>query len=193
MKDPERTVISQYFDSPTIRAIVEAMNQWKDPGPDIQLLYTDVLDLDTAQGYGLDRWGRIVGVNRVLNAANGMHFGFAEAQDAAESGFDWGDCFFSGGPTTAPTLMDDALFRTLILAKAASNITDGSGQSYNAILMMLFGDLGSCWIRDGLDMTMQYVFSFYLPPLQSAIFFQSGVIPRPTGVSATVIEGVTPS
>jgi hypothetical protein len=190
MDDYLKTVISQYFDSTTIRALLEAFNQWKSPQPSIELLYNGVLNLDTARGYGLDRWGRIVGVGRVFNVAAGTFFGFAEAQDIAESPFNNDGCFWSGGPTTVPTLLSDNGFLTLILAKAMANITDGSTASYNQILMALFGDLGPCFVVDGLDMTGQYRFlGFFLPPLESAVFYQSGVIPHPAGVQMTVVEG----
>ncbi len=69
------------------------------------------------------------------------------------------------------------------MAKAALNITDASAPSINRILLALFGD---GYVRDNLDMTMTYVFSEPLSPVQTSIVFNSGVLPRPCGVSATV-------
>jgi hypothetical protein len=191
MRNPEQTIISQYFDSTTIQTIVNYMNQWKGPEADIELLYDGVWNLDTAVGYGLDRWGRIVGVGRVVQTvAGGPYFGFAEAQDPnAISGFGWGGPLFAGGPTTGNNTLDDAGFRTLILAKAAANISDGSAASINSILNTLFGASGKCYVVDGLNMTITYTFEFWLDKLQAAIFYQSGIIPRPAGVQAILKQG----
>jgi hypothetical protein len=46
-------------------------------------------------------------------------------------------------------VLTDPVYRQLILAKAAFNITDGSTRAINAILMTLFADRGNCWVTDG--------------------------------------------
>ena len=44
------------------------------------------------------------------------------------------------------------------------------------------------YVTDGLDMTMTYTFAFQLSPVQSSIVFNSGVLPRPCGVAASVVQ-----
>ena len=41
---------------------------------------------------------------------------------------------------------------------------------------------------DGENMTMQYVFNFTLSPVELAIVEESGVLPKPVGVAATVVQ-----
>ena len=74
----------------------------------------------------------------------------------------------------------------MLLAKAWSNICDGSIPAINHLLVMLFGSSGRCYVKDNGDMTMTYHFDFTLTALQYAILTSSGVMPKPAGVSFTV-------
>jgi hypothetical protein len=179
------TVISQYQNSPTLLQLVQNMSDNIDPGADLNQFYDLVWNIDTAQGYGLDVWGRIVGVGRVLNVPSGAWFGFQESTDA--NGFNQ-QPFFSGGGLTENFSLTDEAFRLLILAKALANITDGSIPAINQILLNLFPGRGNCFVTDGLDMTMTYTFDFPLSPVDLAIVESSNVLPRPAGVSVTVIH-----
>lgn len=178
--DPAVTVLSQYANSPIILALVDDFAQWLDPASRFNAFYSLLWDIDTAVGYGLDVWGRILGVNRVLQVATSEYLGFEG--DSAAQNFGHG-IFYAGGRATTNVALTDAAYRTLLLAKAALNITNASIPAINQILLNLFGQ---GYVQDNLDMTMTYVFSVDLTPLQTAIVFQSGVLPKPCGVSFTV-------
>lgn len=62
----QETVISQYANSPTILGLVEKFNAAIGVTIDIDNFYSWIWDVDTAQGFGLDIWGRIVGVSRTI-------------------------------------------------------------------------------------------------------------------------------
>jgi hypothetical protein len=191
MQDVEQTIISQYANSPTLVQLIQNFNTYIDPTANLDAFYSLVWNVDTAVGYGLDVWGRIVGVGRVLNLASGVYFGFAEAIDGTEAPFNQAP-FFSGGATTGNFALTDESYRTLIFAKALLNITDGSIPSINQILINLFGTtLGNCYVADNQDMTLTYVFAFALTEVQTAIIIQSGVIPRPAGVLASFVVQTT--
>lgn len=180
------TLISQYANSPVLLQLISNMDDNIAPGANLNAFYNLVWNVDTAQGYGLDVWGRIVGIGRVLQvSAPTSWFGFKEATDAA--GFNQAP-FSSGTALTSNFALSDAAFRTLILAKALANICDGSIKAINQILINLFAGLGNCYVTDGLDMTMTYTFSFPLTPVQLAIVSNSGVLPKPAGVSVTVVH-----
>lgn len=66
MDNVEQTIASQYANSPIITSLIESMNAAIDPSKDIDNFYIWVWDVATAQGFGLDIWGRIVGVSRTL-------------------------------------------------------------------------------------------------------------------------------
>lgn len=185
--DPWTTIISQYANSPILTTLITSFASYVDPTATLDDFYDLIRNVDTAQGYGLDVWGRIVAVNRVLQITAGpKYFGFEEGAPDYD-GFNQAP-FWGGEPLTQNYAVSDDGFRVMILAKAFSNICDGSIGSINMLLTMLFGASGRCYCTDGLDMTMTYTFEFTLSPLQSAIVSQSGVLPRPTGVSVSVVE-----
>lgn len=193
-----------------------ATDAWISPDNNFENFYNFIWNVDTAVGYGLDVWGRIVVVPRVLTLTDTTVFGFAEAGDRANFG---GGPFYNGEFATQNFTLSDPVYRQLILAKAAFNITDGSIPAINAIMMNLFPNRGNAYCTDGANgpshvwfgfgeagdrasfgggpfgdgrpagaaaMTMTYVFDFPLQPFEVAIV-QSGVLPRPAGVSATAV------
>jgi Protein of unknown function (DUF2612) len=193
VQDFEETILSQYGASPILRTLIANLNSYIDPSANIDAFFNNIWNIDTAIGYGLDVWGRIVGVGRVLQISTGSNFGFSGP--SGSSGDPWNvSPFFNGQPTTANFALLDGPFRTLILAKALANICNCAIPAINQILINLFGAngplpvSGNSYVTDGLNMTMTYTFSAVLDPVQAAIVFQSGVLPKPTGVSATVVN-----
>jgi hypothetical protein len=188
MQNYEQTILSQFANSPAILSLIESFNECVDPRANIDAFYDNVWNIETAVGYGLDVWGRIVGVSRVLQVSSGEWLGFNEANDGTvETPFNVAP-FYAGQAATGNYALTDDAYRQLILAKAAANITDGSIPAINAILMALFGEYGDCWCTDGQNMTMTYTFEFQLSPVQYAIVAQSGVLPRPAGVALTIVQ-----
>lgn len=189
MRDVQKTVLSQYSCAPTLNALIEAWNQTLDPTRLIETWFTNVWNLDTAQGYGLDVWGRIVGVERVLTLSTDSFFGFAEPQDLTLQPFNAAP-WYSGTQTTSNYRLSDEAFRQLINAKALANITDGSITSLNAILMTLFTGQGDVWVADTGTMTLTYTFNFAPSAVQVSLIQSSGVLMRPAGVR--VIYAIKP-
>jgi len=183
------TIISQYANSPILTQLIDYFNQNVDQTENMSAFYNMIWNIDTAQGYGLDVWGRIVGVSRVLQVSAGKYFGFEEGGTTDYDNFGPGGVspFYAGQPVTNNFALTDDAYRTLIFAKALYNICDGSIPGINAILMSLFGQSGQCYVTDGQDMTMTYTFAFTPTPVQESIIFQSGVLPKPVGVAATVV------
>jgi hypothetical protein len=66
MQNIESTIISEYANSPTILALINSFNAAVDPAADLDAFLTHVWQVDTAQGFGLDIWGRVVGVSRII-------------------------------------------------------------------------------------------------------------------------------
>jgi len=66
MNNYEQTVISQYGNSDAILALIGSFNDAVDPSSDIDNFYVHIWDVATATGFGLDIWGRIVGVSRTI-------------------------------------------------------------------------------------------------------------------------------
>lgn len=220
--DVWRTIISQYANSPIIIQLIQNFQQYIDQNQNFTAFFDFIWNVDTAQGYGLDVWGRIVNVSRTLNITDVQYLGFDEAGQTSES-FGFGGFYTGGGITQNFELADDA-YRTLIFAKALANICDGSIPAINQLLMSLFPNQGNAYVTDSgaapsappyfgfsdavgddeitgfndapfypttlaNNMTMTYTFKFVLSPVQLAIVEQSGVLPKPVGVAATVVQG----
>jgi uncharacterized protein DUF2612 len=191
--DFEATVLSQYANSPTIMQLITNMSAYLDPRTNINNFYTLLWNIQTAQGYGLDVWGRIVGVGRVLTISAGTYFGFQGPSGASGTGFNQA-IFYNGEPSTSNYSLLDGPFRALILAKAFANICNATIPAINQILINLYGQNGpfplpgNSYCTDGEDMTMTYTFPSNLTPVEIAIVNQSGVLPKPAGVSVTVVQ-----
>jgi len=211
------TILSQYANSPIIVQLIQNFFSYVDQTANLDDFFDKVWNLDTAEGYGLDVWGRIVGVNRVLQITVGKWFGFAEMGTLDADPFGQ-SAMWSGTPLTENFFLSDQSYRTLILTKAAANITSGSIPAINRMLMTLFPNRGNAYVTEGnppilffgfaeqLDtvtgfnqaaffdgsaqprMTMTYTFNFALSPSEQAIVLNSGVLPKPTGVKASVVQ-----
>jgi hypothetical protein len=181
--DVRQTVISQYANSPILTALLDSLAQAFDVSALFDAWYRDVWNIDTAVGWGLDVWGRIVGVRRVLKIPSTDTFlRFEETGDPDSLG---NAPFETGGSSSSNYALSDDAYRKLILAKAALNITDASIPSINRILTALFPTYGNCYVRDDGGMALTYVFGATLTPVDFAIVTQSGVLPKPLGVTAS--------
>jgi Protein of unknown function (DUF2612) len=179
------TVENQYAASPRLLSLLSSMAAAIDPTENFDDYYDNIFNWETAVGVGLDIWGRIVGVGRVLTLpANDEFLGFQEAGSWQPFGQ---APFYSGGGATSNFSLQDAAYRPLIQAKAAANIWNGSIPALNSILLNLFAGRGNSYCTDGLNLTMTYTFKFALQPVDLAIV-SSGVLPRPPGVSVTIVQ-----
>jgi hypothetical protein len=187
--NPWVSIISQYANSPILDAMITSFNAAIDQTEDFDNFYDFMWNIATAQGYGLDVWGRIVGVSRTVLVGSGTttYFGFNEAGGPPAVGFGQAP-FYGGGQLTTNFTLLDSDFRTLIYAKAASNICGGGIPAINQILLTLFPNRGACYVVDGLNMTMEYYFDFVLTAAETAIVNQVNLLPTPCGVAATVVS-----
>ena len=161
MNNVRQTIISQFQNSPTMRRLIENQNEAIDPSNDIDNFYSCAWSIDTAFGVYLDIWGRVVGINR--NALL---------------------------PLYDLTDKDDD-YRTLILAKAVSNISAANAPSINALLQSVFPGV-RCYVSDQGNMQMQYTFEQLLTDFQLAVMTQSGIMLRPSAVGATLLASEFP-
>jgi hypothetical protein len=183
----QKTVISEYANSPRLLSIIESFADAMNMSRNLDAFFDNVWNIDTAIGYGLDVWGRIVVVSRILNVPP-SYLGFTDGSTSSGDPFDVSP-FYSGETLTSNFTLSDDAYRQLILAKAAANIWDGSIPGLNNILRLLFpGQVAYC--TDGLNMTFTYTFGFVLTPVQAAIVNAVGILPRSTGVLATVVQSL---
>ncbi len=182
--DVDQTVLAQYANSPTLRGIVGDISEWLDDAGQFNTFYTYVWDILTAQGFGLDIWGRILGAGRVWPIADVKYFGFEEALPSPRP-FNQG-VFWTGSPLTTNYALTDEAYRRLLLAKAYANILDGGTYSINRLLQILFAGRGKAYVIDNNDMTMTYKFEFALTPVDLTLVQNAGVLPQPAGIDVNL-------
>ena len=166
----EQTIISQYSSTSTIVQLIRDMNAYFDPSADFDTFFSYVFNVETAQGFGLDIWGRIVGVDRAINVP-------ADTPNPGMFPF-----------TPGAYSLSDSEYRTLILVKALANITNCTAASLNQLVSNLFAARGRCYVLDAGAMTMKFVFEFYLKPFEYVIITSLNIAPRPAGVLTSILQ-----
>jgi hypothetical protein len=181
-----KTVMKQYSNSPTLLALLADFDQWCDLTKFSADFLSNVWDISTAQGFGLDIWGRILGQSRELQVAQSPdnNFGFNINGATGTQWKPWGQAPFYGGQSagTVAFSLQDPYYRKLLLVKAAANIATCDCPSINALMRTMFGDRGRCYV--GYDIThpmhVGYHFEFFPTPVEKSII-ESGLFPHPAG------------
>lgn len=193
MENYADTILSQYAGSPKLLGLIDTFNQTMDTGVFLDNFYDLIWNIETADTYGLDVWGKIVVVSRLLKVTpSEKYFGFEEALSTPpEIGdpqpFDQAP-FYTGEQATNTVSLSNDVYRKLIMLKAMANITDCTIPSMNKMLMYMFGDSGKAYVRNDGGMVMSYVFEFELSPSELAIVQSSGALPSPAGVTANIVQ-----
>ena len=136
------TIQSQYSDSPHIKGVIHSYYDFVNPQKDIDLIYDKMINLYTAEGYGLDVWGRIVNIERDYVAVdeNFSYLGFDNTPYNMDRIETFNNAPFYKVVNGKVQLQDDA-YRTYILIKALLNISNVSLNSLNYIFKQLFSDV----------------------------------------------------
>jgi hypothetical protein len=186
----QETLLSQYANSPTLLQLINNWETYINPAASLNAFYTQIWDVLTATGFGLDIWGKIVGISRQIKiAGTALDFGFKEG-----TGQPFGQAPFNGGTASSNTYtLSDTAFRTLILVKALSNISNSTALSYNNLLQNLFAGRGRCYVTDTGQMQILFTFEFNLQPYEISIITNSGAFPRPAAVKANLFAAVPAS
>ena len=180
MKNIQNTLMSQYANSPIICSLIESMNECLDPQQDIDDFYNLAWDVQTAEGFGLDIWGRIVGVGREIGLdVSDEVFGF---ETGKQSFYPFNNRPFSAsGSGYGAYQLTDERYRTLIMIKAASNIVYATAPNINRFLKMIFPTKRCYFLITG-HMKARYFLEFIPTLFERHIIYTLQLLPRPSGV-----------
>lgn len=144
------TVQSQYSASPRILFLAEYYWSMLDPTESINLMLKKMIDPVTAEGSGLDAWGRIVGIKRALVPTVGEYLAF----DPADLNNELGDSFNNApwNPLLASGMAPDAVYRMYVFVKAMLNIGNGSLADLNRYFSLLYENSGITVLHVGTMM-----------------------------------------
>lgn len=166
------TLYSQYANSPTIVQMVDSFGQQIDISGDLANVISYIWDIDTAQGFGLDILGRIIGLNRQVQNVPDI-FGFPTA------------------PGGLYTMMDDE-YRRALRVKALRNISNGSAPDINRQLMLLSNGRGNAFVSNEGTMLIKYNFFYGPQPYEYALMSSFDVVGKPVGVDVELDLTINP-
>lgn len=196
MTNWQEAILTQYSASQKILSIIDTFNQAESLDDFTDEFIQMVWDITTCEKFGLDMWGKIVGVSRYIKAdIEGNYFGFSEA-DTGSIGYPTpfnDEPFWSGEQETTTVRLTNDAYRTLILCKAFSNISISTIPEINKFLMILFSGRGRAFCVNNMGMSIGVTFDFYLESFERAIMQNYDVFPIPSGVELRLNEIVTPN
>ncbi len=192
----EETILTQYSASQKLLSIISTFNQAVSIDEFTETFIRDVWDISTNLTYGLDVWGKIVGVSRYIRAdIENNSFGFSEADSGDINNYPSpfnDEPFYAGVQETETVRLADDAYRTLVLCKAFSNISVATIPQINKFLTILFNGRGAAFSVDYGNMVLGITCTFYLAPFEKSILENFDVLPIPSGVMVEVREVVPP-
>jgi hypothetical protein len=152
--------------------------------------FRDVFNVDTANDFGLSIWGRILGValsSTIESSRDKEAFGFGTNHKNFNNGN------FARGQTGEQSLTTEQ--RRLVIKLRYFQLTSrGAVPEINEFLYALFGDQGTVYVIDSLDMTYATYFFNFEPDSQLRFILEKfDLLPRPAGVGVRYIVQVKPS
>lgn len=189
------TVLTQYSASQRLLNIISTFDQAISLDDFTDEFIAEVWDLTTCGSFGLDMWGKIVGIGRYITAPiDSDSFGFSEADDGS-TGYPspFNDSpFYAGVQETTNVRLGNDAYRTLIFCKAFSNISIATIPDINRFLRMLFANRGRAYCINYRSMTLGITFEFSLAPFEESILTNYDVVPIPSGVQLNIHQVVPP-
>jgi hypothetical protein len=179
-----QALLWQYNEALRLQSLLEQKQEWYNTeySEFWDNWYRDVFDLRTANDFGLSVWAIILNIPLTITtnltpSANIWGFG------SFRKNFNRGNF----APSTSGIKLTLAQKRLVLQLRYFQLVTRGAIPEINAFLNYVFADYGKVYAQDGLDMTMNYVFTFQ-PPAQLRFVLESfDVLPRPAAVMVNYV------
>lgn len=171
-----------------LQTLLELKQQWYDENQTAfwQDWYRDVFNLQTANNFGLHVWSFILDIPIQLgpppDPPDKPIFGF-DIVPSENTYFNFDNGTFSNGGTGYNLEQK----RLILRLRYFQLVTRGAFPEINAFLKAVFshpgtGYVGQVYGLDGLNMTITYVFTNYIPAGIVSILRNYDLLPRPAGV-----------
>lgn len=169
-------MLAQYANSPTIVKLVTGINEQLNNAKTIEDWYRLVFNLKTAQGYGLDIWGKILNQSR--------RFKYIDENEQEQEIYLQGAQTIGGVSYTADQIEEK--YRMILFFRSFSYVGNCTLQSLNTMLNFFFlsqlnNENKIVRVIDYGTMAIEAYFSFFVEKLDKAII-TSDLFPHPTGV-----------
>lgn len=188
----DATVQSQYAASPHIRALVDSFWEAINPEADINEIYEKMVDPDTAVGFGLDVWGRIVAIGREYIALDEStkYLGFNPLAGVTNPRLNSLNNAPFYRPVDGKVRLADNAYRTYIFIKALINIGTGTLASINEMLALMFPDTKICCVHVD-TMVLRLVIQGKISVADKTALLQLPWLPA--GVGLELYQVITPT
>lgn len=144
--------------------------------------YNNVFNLTTANDFGVAVWSIILDLP-LLFEFTPFVIGFAFGPGRLN--------FTNGNFVPAPPAISRLTIeerRAILLLRYRSLTTNGTVTDINNILEFVFGDIGTSYVRDNLNMTISYVLNFEIPPWITFSFTNfNEIFPTPAAVGSNLL------
>ena len=190
--DIAETVQSQYATSKRMRAVIDAFWQAINPKADIDLLYKKLVNPRSAEGYGLDVWGRIVAIGRSYLSVEDTnpYFGFDPPAGVKNDRLGTFNVTPFYKKILGKVRLADPMFRTYVFLKALINIGDSSLASLNQAVKLLFPDADIQILHTGTMVLRVLILS---PMSESDKAALDNLPWLPAGVGLEMYQVITPT
>lgn len=183
-----KALLWQYNDAVNLQSILESKQDWYkiNQSEFWQNWFDDVFNLDTATEFGLSVWAIILNVPIIVIVGESIPtkptYGFGSFNQNFENGN------FSRSAGGAVSLNREQA-RIVLKLRYYQITTRGTVTNINLFLKNVFADYGRVYIRDNLDMTITYVFTFQPSSQLQFVLEKYDILPRPAGVeSDNIVE-----
>ncbi len=188
----DATVQSQYAASPHIRALVDSFWKAINPEADINEIYEKMVNPETAEGFGLDVWGRIVAIGREYIALDEgtEYLGFNPPAGVTNPRLNSLNNAPFYRPVDGKVRLADNAYRTYIFIKAMINIGTGTLASLNEMLAFMFPNTKICCIHVD-TMVLRLVIQTRISAADKTALLQLSWLPA--GVGLELYQVVNPT
>lgn len=179
-----QAILWQFNEAERLQSLLEQKNNWyiSNQTEFWTDWYNDVFNLQTANDFGLTVWAVILGLpltitNPVIDT--GDKWGFGEFRFNFSRG--------NFAPSSIGIALSTSEKRIILRLRYFQLVTRCAIPEINEFLKSVFADLGSVYVLDGLNMTMNYVFTFVPNDNLLQVIQQFDVLPRPVGVGINYV------
>jgi hypothetical protein len=179
-----QALLWQYNEALRLQSLLEQKQEWYNTeySEFWENWYRDVFDLRTANDFGLSVWAIILNIPLTITTnltPSSTIWGFGSFRKNFNRG--------NFAPSTSGIKLTLAQKRLVLQLRYFQLVTRGAIPEINRFLNYVFADYGKVYAQDGLDMTMNYVFTFQ-PPAQLRFVLESfDVLPRPAAVMVNYV------
>lgn len=177
----------QYNDALKLQSILESKQAWynREYSEFWTNWYRDVFNLQTANDFGLSVWAIILNIPLTITSGDVPPtdlWGFGPfRKNFNRAGF---------APSTSGIRLTTEQKRLVLRLRYFQLVTRGAVPEINQFLAYVFAPFGKVYVLDGLDMSMDYVFTFTPPSQLKFVLENYDVLPRPAGVKLNYVTTI---